>query len=160
MSILVLRCTTLNIFWEGRVCESMLCYLLVIIMAKWLIQRLNPVDLRYLFTWFVALKLFYVRFYMLIEYIVTAWCMTDCGHNSAEYRFFFFFAISLVSFVQSNLALLDKMAFMLWRSVASSYNYSGNRWIMTEKVTRIVLYLRRPNRFFLQIQFEPFNVVY
>ena len=25
---------------------------------------------------------------MLIEYIVIAWCMTDCGHNSAEYRLF------------------------------------------------------------------------
>jgi len=50
MSILVLRCTTLNIFWKGRVCESMLCYLLVIIMAKLVIPRLNPVDLRYLFT--------------------------------------------------------------------------------------------------------------
>ena len=37
--------------------------------------------------------------------------MTDCGHNSTEYLFFV--AISLVSFVQSNLALLDKMAFML-----------------------------------------------
>jgi hypothetical protein len=47
---------------------------------------------------------------MLIECIVIAWCMTDCGQNSAEYSFL---VISLISFVQSNLALLDKMAFML-----------------------------------------------
>jgi len=25
---------------------------------------------------------------MFIEHIVIAWCMTDCGHNSAEYCFF------------------------------------------------------------------------
>ena len=31
---------------------------------------------------------------------------------------------------------------------------------MTEKVTGIVLYLRRLNRFLMQIQFELFNVVY
>jgi hypothetical protein len=46
---------------------------------------------------------------MFIEYIVIACCMTDCGHNSAEDRFF---GISLVSFEQSNLALLVKMAFL------------------------------------------------
>lgn len=95
MSILVLRCTTLSIFWKGRVCESMLCYLLVIIIAKLVIQCLNPMDLRYLFTRFVAFKLFYVRFFMFIEYIVIAWCMTDYGHNSAEYRFFWQFLSSL-----------------------------------------------------------------
>ena len=45
MSILVIRCTTLTIFWNGRVCESMLCYLLVRIIAKLVIPCLNLRDL-------------------------------------------------------------------------------------------------------------------